>query len=107
MLGLLQSEAVGNFPCDCPAPVHPYHLLSLVWSGVALLATVPFTVMVLKDRVGLGMITINGNIEDVLLAPMPAPCVMDVNVPLLCFPLKPFGCDETATVVGIEGSLVG
>ena len=30
MLGSLQSEAVGNLPCDCLAPVHPYHLLSLV-----------------------------------------------------------------------------
>ena len=63
--------------------------------------------MVLKDSVGFGMITVNGNVEDVSLAPMPAPCAMDVNVPLLCFPLEPFGCDETATVVGIEGSLVG
>ena len=107
MLGPLQSEAVGNFPCDCPAPVHPYHLLSLSWSGIALPATVPKTTMVLEDSVGPGVITINGNIEDVSLAPMPAPCVMDVNVPLLCFPLEPFGCDETATVVGIEGSLVG
>ena len=63
--------------------------------------------MVLEDNVGPGVITINGNVEDVSLAPMPAPCVMDVNVPLLCFPLEPFSCDETATVVGIEGSLVG
>ena len=41
------------------------------------------------------------------LTPMTTPCVMDVNVPLLCFPLEPFGADETATVVRIEGSLVG
>ena len=107
LLGSHQSETINNLPCDCLAPVHPYHLLSLVGSGVALLATVPFTAMVLEDSVGCGVITVNGNVENVWLAPMPAPCVMDVNVSLLCFPLEPFGCDETATVVGIESSLVG
>ena len=107
MLGSLQSESVGNLPCNCLAPVHPYHLLSLVWLLVALLATVPKKTMVLEDSVGLGVITVNGNVEDVSLAPVTAPCVMDVNAPLLCFPLKPFGCNETATVVRIKGSLIG
>ena len=107
ILGPLQSETVGNFPCNCLAPVHSDHLLSLGGGGVALLATVPFTTMVLEDSVGLGMITMNGNIEDVSLAPMATPCVMDVNVSLLCLPIEPFGCDETATVVRIEGLLVG
>ena len=107
MLGPLQSEVVGNFPCDCLAPVHPYHLLSLVGSGVALPATVPKTTMVLEDSVGLGMITVNGNVEDVSLTSMATPRVMEVNAPLLCLPLEPFGCNKTATVVWIEGSLVG
>ena len=83
------------------------HLLSLGGSGVALLATVPKATMVLEDRVGLGVITINGNVEDVSLASMSTQRVMNVNATLLCFPLKPFGCDEAATVGGIEGSLVG
>ena len=52
ILGPLQSETVGNFPCNCLAPVHSDHLLSLGGSGVALLATVPFTTMVLEDLSG-------------------------------------------------------
>ena len=108
MLGSLQSESVGNFHCHCLALFvsPPYHLSSLVWLLVALLAPVPITSIVLEDSVGRGVITVNGNVEDVSLAPMIAPCVMDVNAPLLGLPLEPFGCDETATVVGIEGSLI-
>ena len=37
LLGSHQSEPISNLPCECPAPVQPYHLLSLVGSGVALL----------------------------------------------------------------------
>ena len=33
--------------------------------------------------------------------------VVDVNAPLLCLPLKPFDCDETATGLGVKGFLVG
>ena len=108
MLGSLQSESVGNFPCHCLALFvrPPYHLSSLSWLLVALLAPVPVTSIVLEDSVGRGVITVNGNVEDVSLAPMTAPCVMDVNAPLLGLLLEPFGCDETATVVGIEGSLI-
>ena len=107
LLGSHQSEPINNLPCDCLAPIHPYHLLSLGWLLVALLATLPFTTMVLEDSVGLGMITVNGNVEDVSLASMATPCMMDVNSSLLCLPLEPFGANETATVVRIEGSLVG
>ena len=63
--------------------------------------------MVLEDSVGLGMITINGNVEDVSLNPMATQRVMNVNAPLLCLPLEPFCSDETATAAGIEGSLIG
>ena len=107
MLGSLQSETVSHLPGDGIAPVHSDHLLSLVGSGVALLASVPFTTMILEDSVGCGVITVNRNVEDVSLAPMTTSSMMDVNVPLLCFPLKPFGCDKAATVVRIEGLLVG
>ena len=65
LLVLHQSESIGNLPCDGLAPVHPYHILSLFWLLVALLATVPFTTMVLEDSVGCGVITVNGNVEDV------------------------------------------
>ena len=107
LLGSHQSESIGNLPCDGLAPVHPYHLLSLFWLLVALLATVPLTTMVLEDSVGCGVITVNGNVEDVSLASMATPSVMDVNAPLLCLPLEPFCSNETATVVRIKGSLVG
>ena len=107
MLGSLQSEPIRNLPRDCLAPVHSGHLLSLGGGGGALLAPVPKTTMVLEDRVGLGVITINGNVEDVSLTSMATQCVMNVNAPLLCLPLEPFGCDEAALVAGIEGSLVG
>ena len=63
--------------------------------------------MVLKDSVGFGMITVNGNVEDVSLASMATQCVMDVNAPLLCLPLEPFCSNVTVTVVRIKGSLVG
>ena len=63
--------------------------------------------MVLEDSVGCGVITVNGNVEDVSLTPMATQRVMNVNAPLLCLPLEPFCSDETATVAGIEGSLIG
>ena len=107
LLGSHQSESISNLPCDCLAPVHPYHLLSLVGSGVALLATVPVTAIVLEDSVGHGVITVNWNVEDVSLTSMATPGVMDVKVPLLCLPLEPFCSNETATVVRIKGSLIG
>ena len=94
LLGSHQSQPISNLPGYCLAPVHPDHLLSLGWLLVALLATVPKTTMVLEDSVGLEMITINGNVEDVSLTPMATPCVMDVNAPLLCLPLEPFGADK-------------
>ena len=107
ILGPLQSEPISKLSGDCLAPVHPDHLLSLGGLLVALLATVPKATMVLEDSVGLGVITINGNVEDVSLASMATSSMVNVNAPLLCFPLEPFGADETATVVRIEGSLVG
>ena len=107
MLDPLQSEPISDLPGDYLAPVHPDHLLSLGGLLVALLATVPKATMVLEDRVGLGVITINGNVEDVSLTPMATSSMVNVNAPLLCFPLEPFVADETTTVVGIEGSLVG
>ena len=62
--------------------------------------------VVLEDSVGPGVITINRNVEDVSLSPMPTPGVMDVDAPPLCLPLEPFNCHEAATVIGVEGSLV-
>ena len=67
----------------------------------------PKATVELKDSVGLGVITVNGNIKDVSLASMATQRVVNVDSPLLCFPLEPFGCDKYATVVGIEGSLIG
>ena len=106
MLGPLQSQPISNLPGDCLSPVHPDHLLTLDGGGEAPLAPVPTTTMVLEDSVGRGVITVNGNVEDVSLTPMATQCVVNENAPLLCFPLEPFGADETASVVRIEGSLV-
>ena len=89
-----------------PLSVPSYHLISLKFSGEALRTAVPMTTIVLEYSFGLGVITIHGNIEDVSLAPMTTPCVMDVNPPLLCLPLDPFCSNKTATVVWIKGSLV-
>ena len=108
MLGPLQGKAVIILSLYQPALlVLPHHFLSLSRGGEALLATMPMATVVLKDRAGLGMITINRMVADVSLSPMATQRVMDVNAPLLCLPLEPFDCHEAATTVGVEGSLVG
>ena len=38
---------------------------------------------------------------------MPAPRVMNVNASPFCLPLKPLDCNETATLLGVKGALVG
>ena len=107
MLVPLQSQPISNHPGDCLSPVHPDHLLALDGGGEAPLAPVPFTTMVLENSVGRGVITINGNVENVSLTSMVTQRVVNVNAPLLGLPLELFGANETATVVRIEGSLVG
>ena len=108
MLGPLQSKVVSILSLEQPALfVPPHHFLSLRRIRVALNATVPMAAVVLKDRVGLRVITIDEGVEDVSLTPMAAPCVMDVDAPLLRLPLKPFDCHEAAMVIGVKGSLVG
>ena len=59
--------------------ISPHHLLSLSRLLIALRAPMPMAAVVLEDSVSLGVITVNGNVEDVSLAPMTAPCVMNVN----------------------------
>ena len=63
--------------------------------------------MVLEDGLRLGVITINSSTQNLPLTSMTTTSVVDVNTPLLCLPLKPFDCDETATGLGVKGFLVG
>ena len=115
-LGSLQSEIVGILPAHGLALAVPsgYHIplfglllykpLSLV--GVALLATMPEATVELEDGFCLGVITIHPSAQKVPLTPMATTSVVNVNAPLLGFPLEPFCSDEAATVLGIKGFLV-
>ena len=38
---------------------------------------------------------------------MPTPRVMNVNASPFCLPLEPLDCNETATLLGVKGALVG
>ena len=115
-LGSDQGEIVGVLPLHGLAlAVPPYNPLALFVKirhsgtafGVALLAAVPETTVVLENGLRLGVITIHPSTQNVPLAPMTTARMMDVNAPLLCLPLKPFCSDETATSLGIESFLVG
>ena len=113
-LGSHQSETVGILPSHGLALAVPscYHitlfglLLYEPLSLVALLATMPEATVELEDGFRLGVITIHPGALNMALAPMPAPCEMDVDAPLLCLPLEPFDCNETATRLRVEGFLV-
>ena len=67
----------------------------------------PEATVVLEDGLRLGVITVHPGAKNAALTPMTTTRVVNVNAPLLCLPLEPFGCDETATGLGIEGFLVG
>ena len=115
-LGSLQSETVSILPSHGLALAVPsgyrialfglllYKPISLF--GVALLANMPEATMELKDGFRLGVITIHPGAQNVSLAPMTTTSVVNVNAPLLGFPLEPFCSDVAATVLGIKGFLV-
>ena len=115
-LGSLQSEPVSNLPAHRLAmAVQPclhltlfgflqYRAISIF--GVALLATMPEATVKLKNGLRLGVIPIHLSVQNSTLAPMAAPGMMNVNAPLLRLPLEPFGCNEAATNLRIEGFLV-
>ena len=115
-LGSLQSQIVSNLPAHRLAlAVQPCLHLALFGRlqyrpisifGVALLATMPEATVKLKDGLRLGVIPIHLSVQNSTLAPMTAPGMMDVNAPLLRLPLEPFGCNEAATSLRVEGFLV-
>ena len=113
-LGSLQSETVGILPLHglALAVKSGYHfaLFGLLHKprsllGVALLATMPEATVELEDGFRLGVITIYRSTKNVSLTPMATKSVVNVNASLLGFPLKPFGCDETAMTLGVKGFL--
>ena len=117
MFGSLQGESVGILPSQGLALTVPsgYHIallglllyqpLSLV--GVALQTTMPEATVELEDGFRLRVITIHPSTQNMSLTAMPAPRVMDVDASLLCLPLEPFDCNETATRLRVEGTLIG
>ena len=67
----------------------------------------PEATVVAEDGLRLRVITVYPGAKNASLTPMTTTSVVNVNAPLLCLPLEPFGCDETATSLGIESFLVG
>ena len=67
----------------------------------------PETTVVAEDSFRLGVITVHPGAKNASLTPMTTTSVVNVNTPLLCLPLEPFGCDEAATGLGKKGFLVG
>ena len=112
-LGSLQSETVGILPSHglALAVSSCYHIalfglllykpLSLV--GVALLATMSKATVELEDGFRLGVITIYPGAQNMSLTLMATASVVNVNAPLLGFPLEPFCSDEAATILGVKG----
>ena len=74
---------------------------------VALLTTVPKTTMELENRFRLWVITIHSSAKNLPLPSMTATCMVDVDAPLLRLPLEPLYCNKTASLLRVEGALVG
>ena len=116
-LGPLQGELVGGFPAyGLLLGVQPWDHFALPGSllhrplaivGVALLAAVPKAAVELENRFRLWVITIHSGAKNLPLAPMTAPRVVDVDAPPLRLPLEPLYCNEAATLLRVEGALVG
>ena len=115
--GSQQGELVGGLPAHrlllsvqlgdhCALPCLLQHQPLAIF-GVALLTAVPEAAVKLENRFRLRVIAVHSSAENLPLAPMPAPRVVDVDAPLLRLPLEPFDCKEAATLLGVEGALVG
>ena len=99
------SPLVGNLPCNWIAlAVVTQYFVSLV--GKAFLAPMPEAAVELKDGFRLGVITIHRRAQNVSLASMTTPCVMNVDAPPLCLPLDPGHSLEAESDIGVKGFLV-
>ena len=63
--------------------------------------------MELENRFRLLVIAIHSSAKNLPLPSMTATCMVDVDAPLLRLPLEPFDCNETASLLRVEGTLVG
>ena len=63
--------------------------------------------MELENRFRLWVITIHSNAKNLPLPSMTATCMVDVDAPLLRLPLEPLYCNKTASLLRVEGALVG
>ena len=116
-LGSLQGKLVGSFPahrllldaqpCDHFALPGFLHHQPLAIFRVALLTTVPKATMELENRFRLLVITIHSSTKNLPLPSMTTTSMVNVGASLLRLPLEPFDCNETASLLRVEGTLIG
>ena len=104
-LSSFHSPLVGNLSCDWIAlAVVAKYFVSLV--GKAFLAPMPEAAVELKDGFRLGVIAVHWRAQNVSLASMTTPCMMNVDAPLLCLPLDPDHSLEAESDIWVKGFLV-